>query len=47
MQFIGFIYYSLMDDKPENQVLTTALFNFGNVLLRNTPHKIKQYILLA
>lgn len=28
IQFIGFIYYITMDDRPENQVLTTALFNF-------------------
>jgi hypothetical protein len=47
IQFIGLIYYNLMNDKPENRVLATALFNFGNVLLRNTPYGMKQYIALA
>jgi hypothetical protein len=48
IQFIGFIYYNMMEDEPENQILTTALFNFGNVLLRNIyTIQLKQYISLA
>ncbi|XP_023719138.1 uncharacterized protein LOC111870811 isoform X2 [Cryptotermes secundus] len=33
IQFIGFIHYILMEDKPENQVLATALFNFVVTLI--------------